>query len=61
MRYKCKKCDYEFNIYPPVEHSHSGMFIQVGCPICLKVLAMPKVCPKCGSKDLEESLAIKES
>lgn len=56
MHYKCKKCDYEFDVMPAPAHPHTGLFVPMGCPICLKASAMSKVCPKCGSIDLEQTL-----
>lgn len=60
MHYKCKNCSYEFDVYNP-PHPHQGMFITpIGCPVCQRAQAMSKVCPKCGSIRLEQSLTIKK-
>lgn len=59
MHYICKNCKYEFDV-TPITHPHTGLFVPMGCPICIKAAAMSKVCPKCGSKDLIESLKVKE-
>lgn len=60
MHYKCKKCDYEFDVQT-TPHPHDGMlFLPMGCPVCLKQQAMKKICPKCGSIDLIQSLYKKE-
>ena len=59
MHYKCKKCNYEFDV-TIVEHPHTMAFLTVGvygCPICRKAEAQSKVCPKCQSTDLEQSLS----
>ena len=60
MHYKCKKCNYEFEVFLQ-PHPHNNLsFINVGaygCPICLKAQAKAKVCPKCGSVDLIQTLA----
>ena len=61
MHYKCLKCNYEFDVNPPMPHPHNGSFLQIGCPICLKANAMSKVCPKCGSTNLEQTLNIKKA
>jgi len=59
MHYSCKKCQYEFDI-EIVNHPHPiNSFLNVGgfgCPICLKAAARTKMCPKCGSIDLIQSL-----
>jgi hypothetical protein len=61
MHYKCKKCNYEFDVFI-TPHPHQGLsFLQVGgCPTCAKANAMSKVCPKCGSLDLEQSIENKK-
>jgi transposase-like protein len=60
MHYKCKKCDYEFDVFT-TPHPHQGMFIgPIGCPVCARAQAMSKVCQKCGSVQLEQTLAIKK-
>lgn len=56
MHYKCRKCNYEFDLYQS-PHPHQGMsFGPMGCPVCAKVQSMTKICPKCGSIGLEQSL-----
>ena len=63
MHYKCKKCNYEFDVIVQ-PHPHQGnSFLSIGgfggCPVCAKAQAMSKVCPKCGSLDLIQSLTNK--
>jgi len=61
MHYKCKNCNYEFDVFVK-PHPHNFGFINVGlkgCPTCQRAAAMSKVCPKCGSTDLVQSLANK--
>ncbi|MBR4495998.1 MAG: hypothetical protein IKP12_02575 [Acholeplasmatales bacterium] len=59
MHYTCTKCKYEFDV-EIVSHPHPiNSFISVGgfgCPICRKAMARSKVCPKCGSIDLKQSV-----
>jgi primosomal protein N' len=55
MHYTCLDCNYEFDAYP-IAHTHQGLFVQMGCPICLKAQAQKKVCPKCGSINLKQTL-----
>lgn len=57
MYYKCKLCNYEFEA-KPIFHPHTGLFVPMGCPICIKAQAMSKVCPKCGSKEVVEMLKL---
>ena len=60
MHYKCKKCNYEFDVFLNPHPHNASMFVSMrGCPICAKAQAMSKVCPKCGSKDLEQSIVKK--
>ena len=57
MHYKCKKCNYEFDVYlNPHSHNNQGFVKIMGCPICAKANAMSKVCPKCGSKELTQTI-----
>jgi primosomal protein N' len=55
MYYKCKKCNYEFEV-TIVSHPHTGLFVPMGCPICKKAQAMSKPCTKCGSKEIDVSI-----
>lgn len=57
MHYKCKNCKYEFDVFT-TPHPHTGKlgFSLSGCPICAKAAVMKKVCPKCSSTDLEQSI-----
>ncbi len=60
MHYKCNKCNYEFDVFmqPHPHQSMSFLNIQTGgCPVCARAQAMSKVCPKCGSIDLNQTLA----
>ena len=59
MIYTCKKCNYQFevNIMP---HPHNSFIKLSSCPTCAKAAAMSKVCPKCGSAELNMSLDIKK-
>ena len=60
MHYKCNKCDYEFDVFIH-PHPHSSLSLITvgvfGCPVCRKASAQAKVCPKCGSTDLTQTLA----
>ena len=59
MHYTCNSCKYEFDV-EIISHPHPiNSFISVGgfgCPICRKAMARSKVCPKCGSIDLKQSV-----
>jgi len=60
MRYKCKQCDYVFEV-ATIEHPHTSMyggsrFGAYGCPVCQRMATMPKVCPQCLSLDVEQIL-----
>lgn len=60
MHYKCKDCGYEFDVFTQPHPHQQGLFLGLsGCPVCAKAQAMSKVCPKCGSLSLEQSLAMK--
>ena len=59
MHYKCKKCNYEFDIFITPHPHPINSFITVvayGCPVCMKAQARSKVCPQCGSTDLAQSV-----
>ncbi len=62
MHYKCKRCNYEFDV-SIIAHPHQGTsFLSLGvkgCPICAKANAKSKVCPKCMSMDLIQSIGKK--
>lgn len=63
MHYRCKKCSYEFDAYiQPHPHpmGRPSLIGGYGCPVCLKAAAKSKVCPSCGSLDLEQSVNIKQ-
>lgn len=59
MHYTCNKCKYEFYVEIAFHPHPINSFISVGafgCPICQKALTKSKICPKCGSIDLKESV-----
>ena len=55
MKYKCNKCNNEFDGTLPI-HPHpgglGGRLSMYGCPVCAKIAATPIICPKCLSADL---------
>lgn len=63
MHYTCRKCNYEFEVnIAPHPHNITSIFQlgPKGCPVCLKASAMSKICPKCGSLDLTQTINEKE-
>ena len=53
MKYTCNNCKYIFYVE---QHLHTNFINISGCPICKAQLAKKKICPKCKSSDLTESL-----
>ncbi len=63
MHYKCRKCNYEFDVEIK-EHPHPiNSFITVGafgCPICRNAQLKAKTCPNCGSIEVSQSIVLEE-
>ncbi len=55
MHYICNDCNYEFDSYITA-HPHTNLMVGIGCPICRSQMYMKKVCPKCKSTNLKETI-----